>query len=66
MLGYHPVNTPLVKLVPAQHVYLRLLQRVDFSFVRPLAAPFYTPVGRPSLHSLFQVALNSALGKYYL
>jgi transposase len=28
---------------------LRLLQRVDFSFVRPLAAPFYNPVGRPSL-----------------
>jgi transposase len=49
MLGYHPVDTSLVKLVPAQHVYLRLLQRVDFSFVRPLAAPFYSPVGRPSL-----------------
>ena len=39
----------LVKLVPAHHVYLRLLQRIDFGFVRPLAAPLYSSVGRPSL-----------------
>lgn len=49
MLGYHHIDTSLVKLVPAQHVYLRLLQRIDFSFMRPLAAPFYRPVGRSSL-----------------
>jgi transposase len=49
MLGYHPVGTSLVRLVPAHHVYLRLLQRIDFSFVRPLVAPFYSAIGRPAL-----------------
>jgi hypothetical protein len=47
MLGFHPVGTSLVKLVPRHHLYLCLLQRVDFSFVRPLVAPFYSPIGRP-------------------
>lgn len=61
MLGYHPIDTSLVKLVLAQHVYLRLLQRVDFSFVRLLVAPFYSPVGRPSLDpvALFKLLLIS-------
>jgi transposase len=49
MLGYHPVGTSLVRLVPAHHVYLRLLQRIDFGFVRPLVAPFYSAIGRPAL-----------------
>jgi transposase len=57
MLGFHPVGTSLVKLVPAHHVYLRLLQRVDFSFVRPLVAPFYSAIGRPSLDPVVFVKL---------
>ncbi|QKG54999.1 transposase [Hymenobacter sp. BRD67] len=57
MLGFHPVGTSLVKLVPAHHVYLRLLQRIDFGFVRPLVAPFYSPIGRPSLDPVVFVKL---------
>jgi transposase len=57
MLGYHPVGTSLIQLVSAPHVYLRLLQRVDFSFVRPLVAPFYSAIGRPSLDPVVFVKL---------
>jgi transposase len=57
MLGFHPVGTSLVKLVPAHHVYLRLLQRIDFGFVRPLVAPFYSAIGRPSLDPVVFVKL---------
>jgi transposase len=57
MLGLHPVATSLVKLVPAHHFYQRLLQRVDFSFVRPLVAPFYSTIGRPSLDPVVFVKL---------
>ena len=57
MLGFHPVDTSLVKLVPAQHFYQQLLQRVDFSFVRPLVTPFYSPIGRPSLDPIVFVKL---------
>lgn len=57
MLGFHPVDTSLVKLVPAQHFYQQLLQRVDFSFVRPLVTPFYSPIGRPSLGPIVFVKL---------
>jgi transposase len=57
MLGYHPVGTSLVKLVPAHHVYLHLLQRVDFGFVRPLVVPFYSAISRPSLDSVVFVKL---------
>jgi transposase len=57
MLGFHPVGTSLVRLVPAHHVYLRLLQRVDFGFVRPLVAPFYSAIGRPSLDPIVFVKL---------
>jgi transposase len=57
MLDFHPVGTSLVKLVPAHHVYLRLLQRIDFGFVRPLVAPFYSPIGRPSLDPVVFVKL---------
>jgi transposase len=57
MLGYHPVGTSLVKLVPAHHVYLQLLQRVDFGFVWSLAAPFYSAIGRPSLGPVVFVKL---------
>jgi transposase len=57
MLGYHPVGTSLVKLVPAHHVYLRLLQRVDFSFVRLLVAPFDCATGRPALDPIVFVRL---------
>jgi hypothetical protein len=57
MLGFHPVGTSLVKLVSAHHVYLRLLQRVDFGFVRPLVAPFYSAIGRSSLDLIVFVKL---------
>jgi transposase len=57
MLGYHPVGTSLVKLVPAHHVYLRLLQRVDFGLVRPLVAPFYSAIGLPSLDPVVFIKL---------
>jgi transposase len=57
MLGFHSVDTSLVKLVPAQHFYQRLLQCVDFSFVQPLVAPFYSPIGRPSLDPVVFVKL---------
>ncbi|MGI4883672.1 MAG: hypothetical protein ACRYFR_01785 [Janthinobacterium lividum] len=58
MLGFHPVDTSLVKRVPAQHFYQQLLQRVDFSFVRPLVAPFYSTIGRPSLDPVVFVKLH--------
>lgn len=48
MLGFHPVGTSLVKLVPAHHFYQRLLQHVDFRFVRLLVAPCCSAIGRPS------------------
>jgi len=57
MLGFHPFGTSLLKLVPAHHFYRRLLQRVDFSFVRPLMAPFYSSIGRPSLDPVVFVKL---------
>lgn len=57
MLGFHPVATSLVKLVPAHHFYQRLLQRVDFSFVRPLVAPYYSVIGRPSLDPVVFIKL---------
>jgi hypothetical protein len=57
MLRFRSVNTSLVELVPAQHFYQRLLQHVDFSFVRPLVAPCYSTIGRPSLDSIFFVKL---------
>jgi transposase len=43
--------------VPAHHVYLKVLQRVDSSFVRLLAAPFYSAIGRPSLDPVVFVKL---------
>jgi hypothetical protein len=51
------VGTSLVKLVPAHHVYLQVLQRVDFSFVQPLVAPFCSAIGRPSLDPVVFVKL---------
>ena len=57
MLGFHPLGTSLVKLVPARHFHRRLLQRVDFSFVWPLVAPFYSRIGRPSLDPVVFVKL---------
>jgi transposase len=57
MLGLHPVGTSLVKIVPAHHIYLRLLQRLDFGFVRPLVAPFYSLIGRPSLDPVVFIKL---------
>jgi len=57
MLGFHPLGTALVKLVPARHFYRQLLQHVDFSFVRPLVAPFYSSIGRPSLDPVVFVKL---------
>ncbi|WP_324680464.1 transposase [Hymenobacter sp. GOD-10R] len=57
MLGFHPIQTSLVKLVPAHHFYQQLLQAVDFSFVRPLFAPFYSAGGRPSLDPVVFVKL---------
>jgi transposase len=57
MLGLHPVGTSLVKIVPAHHVYMRLLQRIDFGFVRPLVAPFYSLIGRPSLDPVVFIKL---------
>jgi len=57
MLGFHTFGTSLVKLVPAHHFYRQLLQHVDFSFVRPLVAPFYSPIGRPSLDPVVFVKL---------
>ncbi|WP_375438381.1 hypothetical protein [uncultured Hymenobacter sp.] len=40
MLGFHPIQTSLTKLVPARHFYQQLLQTIDFSFVRPLFCAF--------------------------
>ena len=57
MLGFHPIQTSLTKLVPARHFYQQLLQTVDFSFVRPLFAPFYSAGGRPSLDPVVFVKL---------
>jgi len=57
LLGFHPFGTSLVKLVPAHHFYRRLLQRVDFSFVRPLVAPFYSSIDQPSLNPVVFVKL---------
>jgi transposase len=57
MLGYHPSNTSLVKLVPAHHFYQQLLQEVDFSFIRPLFVPFYSTIGRPSIDPVVFVKL---------
>lgn len=57
MLGYHPSNTSLVKLVPAHHFYQLLLRDVDFGFIRPLFVPFYSVIGRPSIDPLVFVKL---------
>jgi transposase len=57
MLGYHPSNTSLVKLVPAHHFYHQLLQEVDFGFIRPLFDPFYSTLGRPSIDPVVFVKL---------
>ncbi|MGI4742129.1 MAG: transposase [Janthinobacterium lividum] len=57
MPGFYPVGTSLVKFVPAHYVYLRLLQRIDFGFVRPLVAPFYSDIGRLSLDPVVFVKL---------
>jgi transposase len=57
MLGFHPIQTSLLKLVPARHFYQQLLQTVDFSFVRPLFAPFYSAGGRPSLDPVVFIKL---------
>ncbi|WP_245326386.1 IS1182 family transposase [Hymenobacter wooponensis] len=47
----------MLKLVPARHFYQQLLHTVDFSFVRPLFAPFYSTGGRPSLDPVVFVKL---------
>lgn len=52
MLGYHPSNTSLAKLVLARHFYPQLLEAVDFGFIRPLFEPFYSTTGRPSIDPL--------------
>ena len=57
MLGYHTIQTSLVKLVPAHHFYQQLLQTVDFRFVRPLFESFYSATGRPSLDPIVFVKL---------
>lgn len=56
MLGFHPVGTSLVKLVPAHHFYRQRL-RVDFRFMRSFVAPFYSAIGRPSLDLVVFVKL---------
>ncbi|SFF30802.1 IS1182 family transposase [Spirosoma endophyticum] len=57
MLGYHPSNTSLIKLVPTQHFYQQLLEAVDFSFIRPFFEPFYSTIGRPSIDPLVFIKL---------
>ena len=57
MLGYHTIQTSLVKLVPDHHFYQQLLKAVDLRFVRPLFEPFYSPTGRPSLDPIVFVKL---------
>jgi len=43
--------------VPAHHFDQQLLQTIDFSFVRPLFAPFYSASGWPSLDPVVFVKL---------
>ncbi|MBC6607002.1 IS1182 family transposase [Hymenobacter sp. BT188] len=57
MLGFHMIQTSLLKLVPARHFYQQRLPTVDFRFVRPLFAPFYSTGGRPSLDPVVFVKL---------
>ena len=58
MLGYHMIQTSLVKLVPDHHFYQQLLKAVDFRFVRPLFEPFYSTMGRPSLDPIVFIKLQ--------
>ena len=57
MLGYHPSNTSLIKLVPTQHFYQQLLEAVDFGFIRPHFEPLYSTIGRPSIDPLVFIKL---------
>lgn len=57
MLGFHPLNTSLVKLVPVHYFYQQLQKVVDFSFIRPLFIPFYSATGRPSVDPVVFVKL---------
>ncbi len=44
-----PRETSLEELVPKDHFYRRLEERLDLSFVRELVAPLYAGGGRPSV-----------------
>lgn len=44
-----PRDVSLEDLVPADHFYRRLEERLDLSFVRELVAPLYAGGGRPSV-----------------
>lgn len=44
-----PRDLSLEELVPSEHFYRRLEDRIDLSFVRDLVAPFYAGGGRPSV-----------------
>ncbi|WP_227686893.1 transposase [Spirosoma arboris] len=58
MLGFHSIQTSLVKLVPVHHFYQQLLKTVDFRFVRPLFELFYSTTGRPLLDPIVFVKLQ--------
>ncbi len=44
-----PRDVSLEELVPPEHLYRRLEERLDLSFVRELVAPLYAGGGRPSV-----------------
>ena len=44
-----PTDVSLEELVPNDHFYRRLEERLDLSFVRELVAPLYSDGGRPSV-----------------
>jgi hypothetical protein len=49
MLGFHPIRTSWLKLVPPRHFYQQRRLTVNFRFVRPFFTLFYSEGGRPSL-----------------
>lgn len=41
------IMSTMEEIVPKDHLVRKLIKHVDFSFIRDLAKPYYSDIGRP-------------------
>lgn len=57
------IMSTMEEIVPKDHLVRKLIKHVDFSFIRDLAKPYYSDIGRPGYDPvvLFKVAIIKSL-----